>query len=191
MFSYKPRNFASGRRGHRLTVPSTSRAESKQKEPCPARFGPMKRTFQPSRLVRKRRHGFRARMATRQWPQGPQCPSCARPQAAVRLSRNDGRTSGLMRRLKTRAEFVAVARGRRASRNGIVLQALKTGVEDTGVGFTVTKKAGNAPERSRIKRRLRAAVCACNTAFSSQHDYVVLGRPRRLVCAVPEPCRNP
>jgi large subunit ribosomal protein L34 len=26
---------------------------------------PVKRTFQPSRLVRKRRHGFRARNATR------------------------------------------------------------------------------------------------------------------------------
>jgi len=90
-----------------------------------------------------------------------------------------------MRRLKTRAEFLGVAKGRRASRNGLVLQAAKTGVEDSGVGFTVSKQAGNAPERNRIKRRLRAAVGACADAFKTQHDYVVIGRRDVLYAPFP------
>jgi ribonuclease P protein component len=62
-------------------------------------------------------------------------------------------------RLTRRAEFVAAReRGRRAARYGLVLQALRReGAAETRVGFTATKKIGNAVARNRAKRRLREA----------------------------------
>jgi len=51
---------------------------------------------------------------------------------------------------------------------------------EPGIGFTVTKKTGNSPERNRIKRRLRAAVTACARDFLPAHDYVLVGRREAL-----------
>jgi ribonuclease P protein component len=61
-----------------------------------------------------------------------------------------------------------------------VLQALTTSAgEPPRVGFTVTKKTGNAVERNRIRRRLRAAVAGCRN-LETATDYVLVGRRAAL-----------
>ena len=62
-------------------------------------------------------------------------------------------------RLKRRAEFRRLAaQGRKAPMPGLVLQALSRPDDGAArVGFTVTKKIGNAVVRNRTRRRLKEA----------------------------------
>ncbi len=62
-------------------------------------------------------------------------------------------------RLKIRAEFLRVAaKGRKAPTHGVVLQALpRDDTDPARLGFTVTKKVGNAVIRNRTRRRLKEA----------------------------------
>lgn len=62
-------------------------------------------------------------------------------------------------KLKRRAEFLRVAaKGTKAPMPGLVLQAMRRPDEAPArLGFTVTKKVGNAVARNRTKRRLREA----------------------------------
>jgi ribonuclease P protein component len=85
-----------------------------------------------------------------------------------------------LRRLLKRSEFLRAARGNRAGRSAFLLQAIGQETEEPGLGFTVTKKTGNAPERNRIKRRLREAARACEASFQPRHDYVLIGRREAL-----------
>ncbi len=85
-----------------------------------------------------------------------------------------------LRQLRKRSEFLRAARGNRAGRSAFSLQAIPSEGDVPGVGFTVTKKTGNAPARNRIKRRLRAAAGACAATFLPRHDYVLVGRREAL-----------
>ncbi len=85
-----------------------------------------------------------------------------------------------LRRLIKRSQFQRAARGNRAGRSSFGLQSVSAAEAEPGIGFTVTKKTGNSPERNRIKRRLRAAVTACARDFVPHHDYVLVGRREAL-----------
>lgn len=85
-----------------------------------------------------------------------------------------------LRRLKKRSQFLRAARGNRAGRSAFALQSTPTEAEDAGVGFTVTKKVGNSPERNRIKRRLREAARLCAGDFAPGRDYVLVARREAL-----------
>ena len=82
-------------------------------------------------------------------------------------------------RLTRRAEFLLVAgQGRKAPMPGLVLQALSRGdAAPARLGFTVTKKVGNAVVRNRTKRRLRAAAReVLAEAPLCSVDLVLIGR---------------
>ncbi|MGK7868529.1 ribonuclease P protein component [Falsiroseomonas sp. E2-1-a20] len=81
-------------------------------------------------------------------------------------------------RLKLRREFKLVAaRGQRAARPGLVLQVLRDTGAPLRVGFTVTKKVGNAVIRNRTKRRLReAARLLLGQDAPPGFDLVMIGR---------------
>lgn len=90
-------------------------------------------------------------------------------------------------RLKKRPQFLYVAKGAKAAMPGLILQArLRSAAEDAAaedsrapcrIGFTVTKKIGNAAVRNRAKRRLRAAADALVPLHGRPgYDYVLVGR---------------
>lgn len=84
-------------------------------------------------------------------------------------------------RLKTRGDFLRVAAGRlRAARPGLVLQAAPQPDEGGAalrVGFTASKRVGNAVARNRAKRRLRAAAASVLPLHGRPGtDYVLIAR---------------
>jgi ribonuclease P protein component len=87
-----------------------------------------------------------------------------------------------MERLRQRADFLAVADGARVQAPAFILQGRRR--DDLGpvrIGFTVTKKNGNAPERNRIRRRLREVVKRVDCVAMRPHsDYVLVGRRAAL-----------
>ena len=90
----------------------------------------------------------------------------------------------LLETLTKRADFLAAARAARAPQPAFLLQARnrRDGTETVRVGFTCSKKVGNAVTRNRAKRRLRAlARDVLATEAVAGWDYVLVGRAQETV----------
>ena len=84
-----------------------------------------------------------------------------------------------LRRLVRRSEFLAANAGKRVPMPGFVLLVRPRGDDDPamGVGFTVTRKIGNAVVRNRMKRRFRALAREILPEVGiAGADHVLIGR---------------
>lgn len=92
--------------------------------------------------------------------------------------------------IKNRRDFLSAnTSGKKFITNSLILQMVKrtpdhpVGEIDVRIGFTVTKKMGNAVARNRIKRRLREAARVVLPKHGAPGcDYVVISRHKALTC---------
>jgi ribonuclease P protein component len=86
--------------------------------------------------------------------------------------------------LARRADFLKAASARRQGTGGFLLQARDRadGEASVRVGFTASKKIGNAVARNRAKRRLRALAREVLAGSARPGwDYVLVARPEATV----------
>lgn len=88
-----------------------------------------------------------------------------------------------METLRQRADFLRAAQARKAGTGGFLLQARdRHDDHPPRVGFTASKKIGNAVFRNRAKRRLRALAHELLSPVARQGwDYVLVAKPNATV----------
>ena len=111
------------------------------------------------------------------------------------MTASSPRRKSALPRLKKRREFLRVAgKGRKWAAPGLVLQACPRAQaaadanapksplsSEARIGYTVTRKVGNAVVRNRAKRRLRAAArLVMGPHARSGTDFVIIGRAATL-----------
>jgi ribonuclease P protein component len=116
-------------------------------------------------------------------PEAEEDPRVSRPDAHSRRPRRDcppaqqgpRQSVSLIWRIRDRAAFRAVARGRRRRQGAVEVSGclLASPAEPPRVAYAVGRNVGNAVVRNRVRRRLRAAVAEHAETLSPGWGYLV------------------
>ena len=139
----------------------------------------MKRTYQPSNLVRKRRHGFRARMATKTGRQ-----LIARRRAKGRKTLSTQIQMVKLESLKKSNQFRKALKEKKVHTDYFSIFAAKNFFKakqkaNLLISFVMKKKIGNAVKRNKIRRKLKAIVQKLlkkRGAINKDYTYIVFGK---------------
>ena len=95
--------------------------------------------------------------------------------------------------LKKRPDFLRLTASRKKWVSGSMIVQMATGQDKQGirVGYTASKKVGNAIRRNRAKRRLREVVRQILPERGMDgHDYVLIARPATVDVPYPQLVRD-
>ncbi|MDH6364344.1 ribonuclease P protein component [Enterococcus sp. PF1-24] len=95
-------------------------------------------------------------------------------------------------RVKKEQEFQKVFQQGRscANRNFVVYTIDKPKNQHFRVGLSVGKKIGNAVERNRVKRQIRAVIFEMKDQIKENQDFIVIARPTASQLSAPEMKKN-
>ena len=144
----------------------------------------MKRTYQPSNLVRKRRHGFRARMATKTGRQ-----LIARRRAKGRKTISTRFKMVKLESLKKSNQFKKVLKEKKIHSEYFSIFAADNFYKPKNktsllISFVMKKKIGNAVKRNKIRRKLKAIVQKLlkkRGAINRDYTYIVFGKSNAYI----------
>ena len=144
----------------------------------------MKRTYQPSRIVRKRRHGFRSRMKRKGGRK-----ILARRRAKGRKKISVQYLSALNMKFKSlnkSTEFTKILRKKKLNTKYFTIYFDKNskGFDKNlnkylNISFVMKKKIGNAVKRNKIKRKLKSAVQKISKErqpIDLNYTYIIFGK---------------
>ena len=93
------------------------------------------------------------------------------------LSSEDRNSKRALETLSKRVDFIAASKAEKFIGKSIIVQARPNSLETIRLGYTASKKVGNAVMRNRAKRRMRAAAAETVGQYgTSSTDYVLIGR---------------